>query len=199
MKDGIEAIVGINLITNEKLSMKERLMSAFNAIPALKLVNKARKISKSLTFSNKAGKISRAAKASKNVGKKAEKKVEKKDGKKDKTNGKESVKDKEDGKIPDNYAREDANPHQALLDAKKYYDIPKGNQPTIKPNLDRRGKKQPGKIFEYEDINGKKVELRKDCDGHKFDDGPDLPPHFNGPDGKHFFYDVQKFKEKNLK
>lgn len=58
--------------------------------------------------------------------------------------------------------------------------------PKIKPNVDKRGKRQPGKIYEFE--NG--VEIRDDAKGHKFPDDPTQyrGPHFNDPDGNHYDY-----------
>ena len=190
IKGGIEAIAGIDLITNEQLSPRERLMNALNLIPGMNCVNKAGKISRSLTVYNKASKTSKAAKTSK-----VAKKIAKNNGKKDKKSEKEDIKDKKEDSLPshENYAREGANCHQAYRDAKRYYNIPKSDIPKIKPNVDRQGRIQPGKIFEHKDVNGKTVSLRNDCEGHKYlDGGKDQPPHINGPDGKHFYYDIDK-------
>lgn len=59
-------------------------------------------------------------------------------------------------------------------------------QPKVKPNVDKRGKRQPGKIYEFE--NG--VEIRDDAKGHKFPDDPtqNRGPHFNDPAGNHYDY-----------
>ena len=64
--------------------------------------------------------------------------------------------------------------------------IPMSEQPKVKPNVDKRGKRQPGKKYEFE--NG--VEIRDDAKGHEFPDEPtqDRGPHFNEPDGNHFDY-----------
>ena len=52
-------------------------------------------------------------------------------------------------------------------------------------HLNRQGKKEKGR--EYDFGNGKKI--RHDQEGHKFDDGEELPGHFNDQDGNHYYYD----------
>ena len=47
IKSGFEAISGNDLITNEKLDNKERLMRALSLIPGMNYINKGKKISKS--------------------------------------------------------------------------------------------------------------------------------------------------------
>ena len=187
IKGGIESIAGIDLITNEQLSPRERLMNALSLIPGMNYVNKAGNIRRSLTVYNKASKTSKAAKNS-----------AKNKGKKDKKSEKEDIKDKKEDSLPphENYARKDANFHQAYRDAKRYCNIPKSDIPKIKPNF-KDGKLKPGKIFEHKDVNGKPVILRDDCEGHKYNDGgKDQPPHINGPNDEHFYYDVKKENNK---
>ena len=196
IKSGYEVIFGNDLITNEKLDAKERLMIALNLIPGIKYINKGRKVGKCLGITNKASKSSVTIKASKTMGKKVEKKTSenltKKGGKKNNTDKKGEVgNDKEKG-LPNNYSCHD-NFHQAFRQAKKDNDIPLSSQiNNTKPNEDRRGKLQPGKVFEMKDVNNKDVELRWDKKGHKFDDGTELPPHINGPNGMHYFYKEKK-------
>ena len=66
-KAGLDAITGIDLITKETLDPKERLMSALSIIPGMNYASKGKKISKSLTIYNKAGKQAKASKVEKNV------------------------------------------------------------------------------------------------------------------------------------
>ena len=58
------------------------------------------------------------------------------------------------------------------------------------PNLDRRGRPQPGREFTFRDANGKEVKIRDDSKGHDY--GPGDPqnrrPHFNDPNGNHYDY-----------
>ena len=73
-KAGLDAITGIDLITKETLDPKERLMSALSIIPGMNYASKGKKISKSLTIYNKAGKQAKASKVEKNVQKAHKKK-----------------------------------------------------------------------------------------------------------------------------
>lgn len=59
-------------------------------------------------------------------------------------------------------------------------------QLKVKPNFDKRGNPQPGKIYEFE--NG--IEIRNDASGHVFLDDPsqNRGPHFNDTSGNHFDY-----------
>ncbi len=59
-------------------------------------------------------------------------------------------------------------------------------QPKVKPNVDKRGKRQLGKIYEFK--NG--VEIRDDVAGHIFPNDPtqNRGPHFNDPSGNHYDY-----------
>ena len=52
IKDGYDSIFGRDLITNEKLDVKERLIRALNIFPPFKLLSKANKIKKCLHASN---------------------------------------------------------------------------------------------------------------------------------------------------
>ena len=56
----------------------------------------------------------------------------------------------------------------------------------MKPNIDKRGNRQPGRIYEFE--NG--VQIRDDIGGHEFLDDPsqNRGAHFNDPQDNHFDY-----------
>ena len=82
---------------------------------------------------------------------------------------------------------EGAGRNGAFREAKRKNNIPVSEQPDkVKPNVDRRGNPQPGKIYEFK--NG--VETRDDAGGHIFEDDPfqNRGPHFNVPSGNHFDY-----------
>ena len=97
-----------------------------------------------------------------------------------------SKSDKTRGNRLPNLSPEGAGRNGAYRAAKRKNNIPMSEQPKVKPNVDKRGKRQPGKIYEFE--NG--VEIRDDAKGHKFPDDPtqDRGPHFNDPSGNHFDY-----------
>ena len=147
-------------------------------------------------------------------------KNEKKGEKKKKEKGETYV--GEDGKIyPKNYAREGANFHQALKDAKRLNNIPKNLIPIEFENRDKKDKRQEGSQYAYF-LNGtdeklddkakkdiiekiKKKEkcdnvcvLRNDAAGHEYEDGYKIPPHINDPKDRHFEY-VPKPAKKNKK
>ena len=91
------------------------------------------------------------------------------------------------GNRPANLSPEGAGRNGAFREAKRKNNIPVSEQPKkVKPNADRRGKKHPGKIYEFE--NG--IEIRDDAAGHIFKDDPfqNRGPHFNDPNGNHFDY-----------
>ena len=191
IKSGYEAIVGNDLITNEKLDPKERIMSALGLIPGINYINKGNKIRKSSTICNFASK--NVIKASKTVGKKEGKKISeilaKKGGKQNETD--KNLKKNEDKKPkdwPKNYSEHD-NFHQAFRQAKKENNIPLSRQPEkIRPNINNQGEKVGGKVFEFKDVNNKTVELRWDKDGHFYGDtGTFIPPHINyDPNKMHY-------------
>ena len=86
-----------------------------------------------------------------------------------------------------NLSPEGAGRNGAFREAKRKNNIPVSEQPqNVKPNVDRRGKKQPGKIYEFE--NG--IEIRDAAAGHLFEDDPfqNRGPYFNDPGGNHFDY-----------
>ena len=91
------------------------------------------------------------------------------------------------GQRPADLSPEGAGRNGAFREAKRKNNIPVSEQPKkVKPNVDRRGKPQPGKIYEFE--NG--IEIRDDAAGHIFEDDPlqNRGPHFNDPSGNHFDY-----------
>ena len=93
----------------------------------------------------------------------------------------------EGGNRPENLSPEGFGRNGAFREAKRKNNIPVSEQPKkVKPNVDRRGKTQPGKIYEFE--NG--IEIRDDVNGHIFNDDPfqNRGPHFNDPSGNHFDY-----------
>lgn len=90
-------------------------------------------------------------------------------------------------KKPENQSPEGAGRKGAFREAKRKNNIPVSEQPNkVRPNVDRRGNKQPGRIYEFD--NG--VVIRDDAAGHVFGDNPyqNRGPHFNDPSGNHFDY-----------
>ncbi len=96
---------------------------------------------------------------------------------------------------PPNLSPPNAGRSGAFNAAKRNSGIPRGMQPKrVLPNVDRRGVRQPGKIYEYEvpaPGGGKiRVSIRDDAGGHDF--GPGNPqnrgPHFNDEAGSHYDY-----------
>ena len=97
------------------------------------------------------------------------------------------LKNTSSGQRPADLSPEGAGRNGAFREAKRKNNIPVSEQPKkVKPNVDRRGKPQPGKIYEFE--NG--IEIRDDAAGHIFEDDPlqNREPHFNDPSGNHFDY-----------
>ena len=94
------------------------------------------------------------------------------------------------GNRPQNYSPDGAGRRGAFREAKRQNGIPVSEQPiNVGPNYDRRGKLQPGKIYEFF-YNLKTIILRDDASGHIFPDDPtqNRGPHFNDPSGKHYDY-----------
>ena len=86
---------------------------------------------------------------------------------------------------PKDYSPEGSGRNGAFNQAKRDQGIPVSEQPiNVTPNYDRRGNIQPGKVYEFA---GNKF-IRDDVVGHSFPDGSYLPPHFNTPNGDHYFY-----------
>ena len=90
------------------------------------------------------------------------------------------------GNKPPNLSPEGAGRRGAFREAKRQNGVPVCEQPEVKPNIDKRGNRQPGRIYEFE--NG--VQIRDDVGGHEFPDNPsqNRGSHFNDPDGNHFDY-----------
>ena len=85
--------------------------------------------------------------------------------------------------MPENFSPSGAGRHGAFNQAKRDLGIPTSAQPVVLPNVDRRGNVVFGKVY---DFNG--IQIRDDVNGHTFNDGGYLLPHFNTPDGRHYFY-----------
>lgn len=86
---------------------------------------------------------------------------------------------------PQNYSPEGAGRDGAFNQAKRDYGIPTSQQPNnVLPNIDRHGNIVPGRVYDFG--NGRLI--RDDVLGHTFSDGGYLPRHFNGIDGRHYFY-----------
>jgi len=91
---------------------------------------------------------------------------------------------------PPNLSPEGAGRRGAFREAKRNNDIPVGQQPSsVKPNIDRRGRTQPGKQYEFDTPDGKKT-IRDDAGGHNYPDDPtqNRGPHFNDDAGNHYDY-----------
>ena len=93
---------------------------------------------------------------------------------------------------PMDHSSQIGNFNQALRDAKRNYNIPKNQEPEyVTDNYDKRGKRQDGEVYVYKITeNGKEklIELRNDCEGHKFEENYEIPRHINGPRKEHYFY-----------
>ena len=92
-------------------------------------------------------------------------------------------------KGPPNLSPEGAGRRGAFREAKRNNDIPVGQRPSVKPNVDRRGRPQPGKQYEFGTPDGKKT-IRDDAGGHNYPDDPgqNRGPHFNDNAGNHYDY-----------
>ena len=69
--------------------------------------------------------------------------------------------------------------------AKRDIGVPRSQQPTVLPNIGRRGEVNPGRLYDFG--NGKYI--RDDVLGHIFSDGSSMGPHFNTSNGLHLFYE----------
>lgn len=88
---------------------------------------------------------------------------------------------------PANLSPQNSGRKGAFREAKRKNGVPVSEQPkSVKPNFDKRGKQQAGRIYEFE--NG--VKIRDDAGGHIFNDNPiqNRGPHFNDPYGNHYDY-----------
>lgn len=100
------------------------------------------------------------------------------------------------GNRPPNVSPEGAGRRGAYREAKRRSGIPVCEQPkVVKPNKDKSGNKQPGRIYEFE--NG--VEIRDDIGGHIYPDDPsqNRDSHFNDPDGNHYDYERRHGRPEN--
>ena len=99
------------------------------------------------------------------------------------------------GAKPPNLSPPGAGRNGAFREAKRQSGVPVSQQPSrVLQNVDKRGKPQPGKIYEFEvPANGggtKTVRIRDDAGGHDFGKGnsQNRGPHFNDEAGNHFDY-----------
>lgn len=99
------------------------------------------------------------------------------------------------GTPPANLSPPGAGRTGAFKEAKRQSGIPTSQQPSkVGPNLDKRGKVQPGKSYGFEvpaEGGGTKtVTIRDDADGHDYGLGnsQNRGPHFNNEAGDHFDY-----------
>ena len=99
------------------------------------------------------------------------------------------------GVRPPNLSPLGAGRKGAFKEAKRQSGIPASQQPSrVLPNLDKRGKVQPGKVYEFDiPASGggtKAVRIRNDAGGHNFGAGnsQNRGPHFNDEAGNHFDY-----------
>ncbi len=94
------------------------------------------------------------------------------------------------GNRPANLSPDGAGRRGAFREAKRKNGIPVNQQPSsVKPNVDRRGKRQPGRQYEYDTPEGKKT-IRDDAGGHNYPDDPsqNRGSHFNDEAGNHYDY-----------
>ena len=101
----------------------------------------------------------------------------------------------EEGTPPPNMSPTGAGRKGAFNEAKRRSGVPRAQQPkAVRPNLDRRGKPQPGREYVYEvKVEGGKsrdVIIRDDAGGHYFGPGDrqNRGPHFNDEAGNHYDY-----------
>lgn len=99
------------------------------------------------------------------------------------------------GAAPPNLSPQGASRTGAFKEAKRQSGVPTSQQPSaVKPNIDRRGNVQPGKVYEFEvpaaGGGTKAVKIRDDAGGHDFGAGnaQNRGPHFNNEAGDHFDY-----------
>ena len=98
------------------------------------------------------------------------------------------------GTRPPNLSPEGAGRKGAFNEAKRHSGIPTSQSPDrVEPNFDRRGRRQPGRIYEFDQIqNGRKntITIRDDAGGHIYLDDPsqNRGPHFNDMEGNHYDY-----------
>jgi len=96
---------------------------------------------------------------------------------------------------PENMSPTGSGRSGAFNEAKRKSGIPTSRQPDrVTENYDRRGNKQPGKVYEFDVINlqGKPetIKIRDDAKGHFFgdNDSQNRGPHFNDAEGNHYDY-----------
>lgn len=96
------------------------------------------------------------------------------------------------GARPPNLSPPGASRNGAFREAKRKSGVPVSQQPSrVIQNVDKRGAKQAGKIYEFDQGPGRDpIQIRDDAEGHYFGpgDAQNRGPHFNDPDGNHFDY-----------
>ena len=98
------------------------------------------------------------------------------------------------GTRPPNLSPEGAGRKGAFNEAKRHSGIPTSQSPDrVEPNFDRRGRRQPGRTYEFDQIqNGRKntITIRDDAGEHIYLDDPyqNRGPHFNDMEGNHYDY-----------
>lgn len=98
------------------------------------------------------------------------------------------------GTRPPNLSPEGTGRKGAFNEAKRHSGIPTSQSPDrVEPNFDRRGRRQPGRTYEFDQIqNGRKntITIRDDVGGHIYLDDPsqNRGPHFNDMEGNHYDY-----------
>ena len=98
------------------------------------------------------------------------------------------------GTRPPNLSPEGAGRKGAFNEAKRHSGIPTSQSPDrVEPNFDRRGRRQPGRTYEFDQIqNGRKntITIRDDAGGHIYLDDPsqNRGPYFNDMEGNHYDY-----------
>ena len=98
------------------------------------------------------------------------------------------------GAPPPNLSPEGEGRKGAFNEAKRKNGIPTSQSPDrVRPNIDKRGNRQPGRSYEFDRIqDGKRdtVIIRDDAGGHVYKDDPsqNRGPHFNDIGGNHYDY-----------
>ncbi len=96
------------------------------------------------------------------------------------------------GVRPPNLSPLGARRRGAFREAKRRSGVPVSQQPSrVGPNLDRRGNRQPGRTYEFDQGGGKDpIRIREDSGGHHYGPGDDQNrgPHFNDPADNHYDY-----------
>eukprot|EP00923_Selenidium_pygospionis_P059828 GHVN01105340.1.p1 GENE.GHVN01105340.1~~GHVN01105340.1.p1 ORF type:complete len:111 (+),score=7.28 GHVN01105340.1:54-386(+) len=97
------------------------------------------------------------------------------------------------GEPPRSRTPDNATRRQAFGQAKEEQGLSRRENPIKQGhNVDRRGNRSPGRVYEFykQDGSGNTITIRDDAAGHTYPDDPrqDRGPHFNNAQGDHYDY-----------